>query len=172
MVDINIPLVVALVGADGVALCVGQQELYPENALAGHTVDLVNEGAASLPVGDLQDGGAAVLHLDLVGRIVQLVALGGFQFHHLIPALFSLWQTDNAVGVGGVGADNFPVQLAYLKLDALDTLSGFLVLLDDGKAPGLGIVDRDPIMVNFTSFSALRSNFWLSQNQSRPQASC
>ena len=67
LVDIHIPLVVALVGADGVALGVGKQELHAENALAGHAVDFVNEGAPGLPVGDLQGGGAAVLYLDLMG---------------------------------------------------------------------------------------------------------
>ena len=39
LVDIDIPLVVALIGADGVALGIGQQELYAINALAGHAVD-------------------------------------------------------------------------------------------------------------------------------------
>ena len=48
----------------------------------------MNKGAAGLPVGDFQGSGAAVLYLDLTGGIVQLIALGGFQLHHLIPALF------------------------------------------------------------------------------------
>ena len=85
--------------------------------IAGHAVDLVDDGAAGLPVGDLQGGGAAVLHLDLIGLAVQLIALGRFQLRHLIPALFRFGQGNDAGAVGGVGADDLPVELA----DFLDT---------------------------------------------------
>ena len=156
LVDIHIPLVVAFVGADGVALGVGKQELHAINPLAGHAVDFVNEGAPGLPVGDLQRGGATVLHPDLMGRIIQLIALGGFQLHHLIPALFRFGQIDNAVGIGGVGANNFPVELADFKLDALDALPGFLVLFDDGQTAHLRVIHGDGLRVAGIDLDRLR----------------
>ena len=142
-VDIHIALVVAGVLTNGVALGVREQERHAVNALAGHAVHLVDDGAASLPVGDLQSGGLSVLHLDLVGRIIQPVALGGFQLHHLIPALFRFGQVDNTVAVRGVGADDLAVQLADFKLHALDALSGFLVLFDDGEAAARCVVEAE-----------------------------
>ena len=111
------------------------RERHAVDALASHTVDLADQGAATLPVGDLQGGGAAVFHLNLVRRIIELITLGGFEFHHLVPPLFRLGQVDDAPGIGGVGTDDLPIQLADFKLDALDTRSGLLVLFDDGEPP-------------------------------------
>ena len=115
--------------------------------LSGEAVHLADNGAPDLAVGDLQSGGAAVLHFDLVGLAVQAVALGGFQLRHLIPALVGLGQSDNAGTVRGIGADNLAVELADLKLNAADTLPGFLILLDDGKSSNGRILKGDGLGV-------------------------
>ena len=156
MVDIDIALVVALIGADGVAPGVGQEKFHAVDTLAGYAVDLVNEGAPGLPVGDLQSSGLAVLHLDLMGCIVQTVALGGLQLHHLIPALFRFGQADDAALVSGVGADDFAVQLADLELDAADALPGFLVLFDDGEAAARRIVEAEGLDLAGLDLDGLR----------------
>ena len=143
VVNIDIALVVALIGANGVAPGVGQEEFHAVDTLAGHAVDFVNEGAPGLPVGDFQSGGLAVLYLNLVGRIVQTVALGGLQLHHLIPALFRFGQADDAALVSGVGADDLSIQLADLELDAANALPGFLVLFYDGEAAARCVVEAE-----------------------------
>ena len=116
----------------------------------------MNEGAPGLPVGDLQRGGATVLHLDLMGRIIQLIALGGFQLHHLIPALFRFGQGNNAGAVGGVGAHDLAVELADFKLYAADPLPGFLVRLDDGQAAHLRVIHGDGLRVAGIDLDRLR----------------
>ena len=52
----------------------------------------------------------------------------------LIPALFRFGQGNDAGAVGGVGADDLPVELADFKLNAADALPGFLVCLEIGRA--------------------------------------
>ena len=116
----------------------------------------MDDGAAGLPVGDLQGGGAAVLHLDLIGLAVQLIALGRFQLRHLIPALFRFGQGNDAGAVGGVGADDLPVELADFKLDAADTLPGFLVLFDDGQTAHLRVIHGDGLRVGGVHLDRLR----------------
>ena len=107
----------------------------------------MDQGTATLPVGDLQGGGAAIFHLNLVRRIIELITLGGFEFHHLVPPLFRLGQVDDAPGIGGVGTDDLPIQLADFKLDALDTRSGLLVLFDDGEAPAPRVIHGNGLCI-------------------------
>ena len=116
----------------------------------------MNDGAAGLPVDDLQGGGTAVLYLDLIGLAVQLIAFGRFQFRHLIPALFRFGQGNDAGSVSGVGADDLPVELAYLKLYAADALPGFLVRLDDGQTAHLRVIHGDGLGVLGVDLNSLR----------------
>ena len=126
---------------------VRDQELDAIDALSGEAVHLADDGAPDLAVGDLQGGGSAVIHFDLVGLAVQAVALGGFQLRHLIPALVGLGQRDNAGPVRGIGPDNLAVELADFKLHAADPLPGFLVLLDDGETSDGRIFKGDGLRV-------------------------
>ena len=155
-VDEHIALVIAFIHTQGVALGVGDQKLHAIDALPGEAVHLVDDGTPGLAVGDLQGGGLAVLYLDAVGGIVQGVALPGLPFHDFKPALLRLGKLNDAVAIGGEGANDLPVQPAYFKLYALDPRPGFLILFDDGEAADFGVIYSDGLGVAGVHFHRLR----------------
>ena len=131
LVDIDIAVLVGGVLADGIALAARNEESHAVNALASHTVDLVDEHGAGLCVLDGQRGRPTSLYLEIVGRTVQQIALCGFDLGGGVPAVRKLRERDNAVAVGGVGADALAVHLGDLKLHTLDALAAVRVHLDD-----------------------------------------
>ena len=151
LVDVDIAVLVGCVLADGVALAVRNEESHAVNALAGHTVDLVDEHGAGLCVLDGQRGRPTSLYLEIVGRTVQQIPLCGFNLGGGVPAVRKLRERDNAVAVGGVGADALAVHLSDLKLHTLDALTAVRVHLDDltaadgrvGKGQRLRVVAVD-----------------------------
>ena len=118
---------------DGGVAAVIEDEGHAGDALAGDGIDLVEQDAGDGLVGDLQRGGLPIPDLDPVGRIIQTVALGGLPLRHGVPAIFRFGEIDHAVFIGGVGADDLAIHFPDLELDAGDALSGFFVLLNDGK---------------------------------------
>ena len=151
LVDIDIAVLVGCVLADGIALTVRNEEGHAVNALAGHAVDLVDEHGAGLRVLDGQRGRLTSFHLKIVGRAVQQIPLCGFDLGGGVPAVRKLRERDNAVAVGGVGADALAVHLSNLKLHTLDALTAVRVHLDDlpaadgrvGKGQRLRVVAVD-----------------------------
>ena len=131
LVDVDIAVLVGGVLADGIALAVRNEEGHAVNALAGHAVDLVDEYGAGLRVFNGQRGRPTSLYLEIVGRTVQQIALCGFDLGGGVPAVRKLRERDNAVAVGGVGADALAVHLGDLKLHTLDALAAVRVHLDD-----------------------------------------
>ena len=131
LVDIDIAVLVGGVLTDGVALAVRNEESHAVNALAGHTVDLVDEHGAGLCVLDGQRGRPTSLYLEIVGRTVQQIPLCGFNLGGGVPAVRKLRERDNAVAVRGISADALAVHLGDLKLHPLDALAAVRIHLDD-----------------------------------------
>ena len=93
-------------------------------------------GGADEPVGDLQRGGLAVLDLNILGLGIQSVVLGGLSLLNGVPARLQVLQIDNALAVGAVEAQPFPIDPADRELHALDGLAGFLVQLQHLQVAG------------------------------------
>ncbi|CAN4002423.1 Inner membrane protein ypdA, partial [Dysosmobacter welbionis] len=125
---------------NGIVAGIVQNERNAGDALAGDSVDLVDQNAGDSLVGDLQRGGLAIPDLDPVGRVIQTVALGSFQLRHGVPAVFCFGEMDHTVFIGGVGTNDLAIHFPNLELDAGDAFSGFFALLNDGKPARTDII--------------------------------
>ena len=151
LVDIDIAVLVGCVLADGIALTVRNEEGHAVNALAGHTVDFVDEHGAGLRVLDGQRGRLTGFYLKIVRRAVQQIPLCGFNLGGGVPAVRKLRERDNAVAVRGISADALTIHLGDLKLHTLDALTAVCIHLDDltaadgrvGKGQRLRVVAVD-----------------------------
>lgn len=76
----------------------------------------MNQNAAERLVGDGQAGGFPVLHVEILGRGIQLVALDGFRLQGVVGTGLQR-DVDAPVLPGGGGLDEAAVNLADFKAD-------------------------------------------------------
>ena len=135
-VHIHISVLVRGVLGHRIALGIRDEEGHTVDALAGDRVHLVNESGAGEPVGDLHRGGLAVFDLNVFGLGIQPVVLGGLGLLDSVPARLQVLQIDDALAVGAVEAQLFPIDPADGELHTLDGLAGLLVQLQDFQVTG------------------------------------
>ena len=125
---------------DGIIAAVIEEEGHAGDALASDGIDLVDQNARDGLVGDLQRGGLPIPDLDPMGCVIQTVAIGSLQLRYGVPAVFRFGEIDHAVFISGEGADDLAIHFPDLELDAGDALSGFFILLNDGKPARADII--------------------------------
>ena len=120
--------------ANGAAVFVVEQEGGSIQALAGLAVHLVDQDIGFFPVIKLNSGGFSFLHFHRSGCVIQDVTIRCPHLGDGVPSFLHLRQTDHAIPIGGIGADDLTIHPPHFKLDSAQTLTGFRVLFDDLQA--------------------------------------
>src|SRR5699024_4123246 len=110
LINIDVAILVGGVLPDGVLVGVIQKELYIINSLAGNGINLVDDDAAEGLILHLENRGLAILHLKIVGGIVQLEPLSGLDLHGVVGAILQ-GKERTAVLIRGDGVDQLVVDL-------------------------------------------------------------
>ena len=94
----------------------------------------MQQDTGRLFIGQLQSGSLAVLNLHLLGCCIGNIPGSCLQLGHIVPTTFQSRQLNDAVSVGGIGADDLAIHLANLELNAVDPLARILVALGDDES--------------------------------------
>lgn len=98
-------------------------------------------------IGDLYRCGLAILNAGIDGGGVERITVCRFAFNNGVPSTFRVRNTDDAISVGGVGANDLTIHLADLELDIPNSLTSVFVGLDDLQSTGRGIVEGQGLEV-------------------------
>ena len=99
----------------------------------------MDDDAAERLVLHPEHGSLSVLHLEIVGGIIQLEAFRSLDLHGVVGAVLK-GQERTPVFIGGNGVDQLIVDLADLKGDVGDALSGIIRIDFDDLHAADGVI--------------------------------
>ena len=145
--DIYPAVLVRFILADGGLVAVIEQEGDAVDALAGVAVDLMDQNTGQALVLNGESGSFAVLHLEVVGRTIQLKAICTLDLNSVVVAILQR-QEGAAIFIGGHGIHKAVIRAADLELhigDAFGLLIG--IDLDDLNAADGIVVEIQALRV-------------------------
>ena len=126
--DIHPAVLIGLILADGGLVAVIEQEGHTVNSFTSGAIGFVDQDAGQALVLHGKGGGLSVLHLEVVGCIVQLKPICGFDFDRIVGAILQS-QEHTAILICGHGIHKAIVCATDLELHIGDAL-GLLVGID------------------------------------------
>ena len=137
--DIHPAVLVRFILADGVLITVVEQEGHAIDALARGAVDLMDQNAGQGLILNGERGGLAILHLEIMRRVVQFKSIRIFDFNGIIAAIFQR-EEGTAILIGGHGIHKTVICTADLELHIGDALGLFVGIDFDDLNAADGIV--------------------------------
>ena len=157
IINVDVAVLIRRVFADRVLPRIIEYELDTINACTSRCIDLVDHDRGHALVGDLYRCGLAILDAGIDGCGIECVSVFRFALNNGVPATLCVRNTDDTIAVCGVGAEDLTVDLANLKLDTTESLSGVLIGLDDLQSAGRDVVDNQRLKVGRIDHNRLTS---------------
>ena len=123
--DIGVAVLVRFYFHDWVLTRIVNDKLNAIDALSSVCINLMDHDGTHALIGDLYRCGLAILNAGIDGGGVERITVCRFAFNNGVPSTFRVRNTDDAISVGGVGANDLTIHLADLEFDPGDTLSQF-----------------------------------------------
>ena len=137
--DIHPAVLVRFILADGVLITVVEQEGHAIDALARGAVDLMDQNAGQGLILNGERGGLAVLHLEIMRRVVQFKSIRTFDFNGIVVAIFQR-EEGTAIFIGGHRIHKAVIRTTDLELHIGDALGLFVGIDFDDLNAADGII--------------------------------